>query len=84
MREDFAVGVVAHPVFEDRVIRVNTPGPVDNGFDSEGHSMYIIASICGNGIYKDKDKPEVVTQGTAPMTRILVQSLMKPRRATPG
>jgi len=82
-RKDLPAGVVAHPAFENRVIRVDTPWPGDDGFDSDGHGTHVVASVCGNGIYRDKNKPEVAIQGTAPMARILVQSLSRPLKSNP-
>lgn len=80
---DIPAGVVAHPAFEDRVIRVDTPWPGDDGFDTDGHGTHVCASICGSGVYRAKGKPEVAIQGTAPLARILVQSLSKPLKSNP-
>ncbi|KAJ1324699.1 serine protease AprX [Microdochium nivale] len=80
-RIDVPTGIVAHPAFKDRLIRVDTPWPGDDGFDANGHGTHVCASICGNGVYKDNDKPEVTIQGTAPLARILVQSLSRPLKS---
>ncbi|KAH6684817.1 peptidase S8/S53 domain-containing protein, partial [Plectosphaerella plurivora] len=76
-------GVERHPAFKDRLIRIDTPWPGDDGFDSDGHGTHVCASICGDGVYRDKDGSEVAIQGTAPQVKILVQSLSKPLKSNP-
>ncbi|KAH7036044.1 peptidase S8/S53 domain-containing protein [Microdochium trichocladiopsis] len=72
-----------HPAFKDRVIKIETVWEGDDGFDTHGHGTHVCASICGSGVFQDPKNSDIAIQGTAPASKIVVQSISRPYPSNP-